>query len=199
MRGPDPAPRRPARDRNRRAGDRRPLRKRRRASAGEFSSPQRPSASAADPETDAEAKALIERFPRRPRAAADRFLSERTIAAQSWRGRACALHRPWWGRSIRTAFTMWLSWERGQRDLLPPFTQAPRDFPLWCWTAARLAVRPALRPGSRITSAFPPASPEWPSWPALTTRRRNLGSKWRFPMRPPIYRCGAFPAGVTSC
>ena len=46
-----------------------------------------------DPETDAEAKALIERFHVDPGAIADRALPGRTVAAQSGRERARPLHR----------------------------------------------------------------------------------------------------------
>ena len=60
---PDPASRRPAGDRRRRAGDRRPRRERRCASAARaFSAATAIRINGSNPETDPEAKALIERF-----------------------------------------------------------------------------------------------------------------------------------------
>ena len=48
------------------------------------------------------------------------------------------------------------------RPALPlRFTRRRRDFPFWCWIAARSAVRPAHRRASRIISAFRPASAAW--------------------------------------
>src|SRR5947209_2906015 len=49
--------------------------------------------------------------------------------------------------------------------------------------AAPSADKPARRPGSRTTWAFPPGSPAWRSWRARTTRRRSSAPRWRYPTK----------------
>ena len=75
-------------------------------------------------------------------------------ARMSWRAAS-----GWCGRSIRIA-SMTLPWSApGRPDLRPRFMRRRRDSPSWCSIAALSAVRPALRRGSKITSAFRPESP----------------------------------------
>jgi len=103
-----------------------------------------------NPETDPEAKALIERFrvdPGQlpivlcPGGQLLRNPSETESPAASG----------WWGRSIRIASMMWPLWGPGRRASPPRSMRRPKGFPSWCSTAVRSAARPAPRRGSRTT------------------------------------------------
>ena len=71
----------------------------------------------------------------------------------------------------------------GQQALRPRSTPARKGSPFSYSTVARSAGRPAPRLVSRTTWASRQASPEWPSWHARTIRRRNSGWRWRSPTR----------------
>ena len=113
-----------------------------------------------DPETDPEAKALIERFhidPGHlpivlcPGGQLLRNPSETSSPAASG----------WCGQSIRAA-SMTSPLSAPARQASPPlFMQGRKGFPSWCSTAAHSAGRQAPRRGSRTTWAFQRASPAW--------------------------------------
>jgi hypothetical protein len=92
-----------------------------------------------NPETDAEAKALIERFHVDP--------GQLPIVSASS------------GRSIRIASTTLRWWEPGRLASPLQFMQRPKGSRFWYSTAAPLAVRPAPQPESKTISAFRPGSP----------------------------------------
>ena len=113
-----------------------------------------------DPETDPEAKALIDRFHvdpgQLPIVICPGGEVLRDPMRTSWRAAS-----DWSARSIRSTFTISPSSARDRPALPLRFTRRRRDCPCWCWIAARSAVRPAHRHASRIISAFRPASAAW--------------------------------------
>ena len=68
----------------------------------------------------------------------------------------------------------WRSSARGRRGLPPRSMRRPRASRRWFWIAAPLAAKPARRHGSRIISAFRPASPA----SALMARAYNQAQKF---------------------
>ncbi len=107
------------------------------------------------PETDAEAKGLIERFERRPLPVADRALPERPAPAQPERDRTRALHRSGADRSIPTACTTSPWSAPDPPGWQPRSTPAPRGSPCWCSTAARSAGRPGASARIENYMGFP--------------------------------------------
>ncbi len=114
-----------------------------------------------DPETDPEAKALIERFhvdPGQlpivlcPGGQLLRNPSENELA------RCIGLVGPIDPeRALRRGDRR----APGRPALRPRSMPDRKGSPSWCSTAARSAARPVPRPGSRTIWAFPPASPAW--------------------------------------
>jgi hypothetical protein len=80
--------------------------------------------------------------------------------------------------STANACTMWRWSARGRRAWPPRFTPPRKACRWWCWRRGRSAARRGPRPGSRITSASPPASPARPSPAAPSSRRRNSAPRW---------------------
>jgi len=114
-----------------------------------------------NPATDPEAKALIERF---------RVDAHELPIVLCPGGRCCAIPvRPnwpvasgWWRRSIHIASMTWPSSGQDQLAWPPQSTRLLKSSPSWCWTAGRLAAKPALRRGLRTTSASRRALAVWP-------------------------------------
>ena len=113
-----------------------------------------------DPDTDADAKALVERF----------HVDPGQLPIVLCPG-GQVLHNPSEDELARciglvgpidpTGFTTSPSSVPAPPALPPPSMPHPRDFRCWRWTAAHSAGRPAPRPASKITLAFRPASPAW--------------------------------------
>jgi len=110
-----------------------------------------------DPETDAEAKALIERFHVDPNQLPIVLCPSGQMLRNPGENELAAVSA-WWGRSTRTASMTLLSLEQVLPVSLLRSTPVRKGCRRWCSIAARLAAKPGLRPGLRIISAFLPAS-----------------------------------------
>jgi thioredoxin reductase (NADPH) len=110
-----------------------------------------------DPETDPEAKALIERFHVDPGQLPIVLCPGGQLLRNPGENELARC-----GRSIPSASTTWWSWGPGRPASPPRSMPARKVSPFWCWTAAHSAARPAPRPGSRTTWAFRPGSPGSP-------------------------------------
>ena len=129
-----------------------------------FLTPQRPSASDPGFRTPTPcAQTLLERFHHRspsicPSCCARAVRSCAIPAKANWRAASA------WCKPIDPDMvydTVDCGRRTGRAWRLPSMPP-PKDFRPWCWTAAASAARPGRRRGSRITWAFPPASPALP-------------------------------------
>ena len=114
-----------------------------------------------DPETDAEAQALIERFHVDPGQLPIVLCPGGQLLRNPERERARPLHRPGRADRSRPGLRRRDRRRRSGRARHRRLCRRPKGCRCWCSTAAPSAARPAPRRASRTTWAFRPASPAW--------------------------------------